>query len=205
MRVIHTNDPSVINLARFAFPSYNGRTYKVKITNTPVSLTSYWSEGSKDYHRVINLETHEVIEVPENGTIFNKNFENQVFPCPGVAVITYSIVQGRDFGITISIHPDNMNQLSLPEPVKLTTDELIVLYATRSLKSSYGGRSNYRFYESKASTGITEERWNIALESLIEKGFLNKRKAITNEGKNALTHYNINSFYAIKQLLKNEA
>lgn len=205
MTVIHTNDPSVIELARYAFPSYTGKKYKVISTDRPVGLKSYWDGGTKYYHKVINLETREIIEVPENGTVFNKNFENKTFPCPGIAVVTHSIVQGKDFGITVVVHPDNMNKFLIPQQaVPLNTDEVTVLYATRALKSSYGGVSNFRFHESRKSVGITEERWNVAIESLIEKGLLNKRKAITNEGKNAISEYGIDSFCTLKEYIKNK-
>lgn len=79
-----------------------------------------------------------------------------------------------------------MNQLALPCHVELTVDEKIVLSATRSLKSSYNGLSNYRFHEASQTTGITQARWGAALGSLKARKLLNAAGAITDEGKNAI-------------------
>lgn len=201
---IHSNDPSVVELAKLGFPNYSGRKYKINITDSPVEIQSYWCGGSRSYHKVVNLETKNQIEVPENGTMFTKDIENKQFPCPGIAVITHTIMQGKDLGITINIHPDNMNQLSLPEPVKLSKDELIILFSTRHLKNSYGGRTNIRYNTAREETGINTLRWGIGVHLLIERGFLNKRTTITNEGKNALEQYKLNSFYQLNKILEDK-
>jgi hypothetical protein len=60
---------------------------------------------------------------------------------------------------------------------------MIVLVATRSLKNSYAGRSNIRYHEAHRETGITEERWNTAQQSCIDKKLLRKNGSITNEGQ----------------------
>ncbi len=203
--IVHTSDPSVVEIARIAFPGYNGRKFKVKVTDTPVGLKSYWDEGSRSLHVLVNLETRKTIEVPQNGTMFDKQvINNDKFPCPGIAVVTNTIFRGKDLGITISIHPNNANEIALPEKIKLNKNELIVLYATVSLKSSYGGVKNLRFVEAKYGTGITEPEWFTAVNSLIEKGLLNKRNAITNDGKNAFSQYGINSFYQLKNYEEKE-
>ena len=60
-----------------------------------------------------------------------------------------------------------------------------VTHATCSLKSSYGGVSNYRFHEARRYTGITAERYEAAKASLIARKLLNKAGAVTVEGQNA--------------------
>ena len=65
-----------------------------------------------------------------------------------------------------------------------TADERTVLIATKSLKSSYGGVSNFRFHEANRSTGITLDRYNTAKSTLIGKKLLNAAGAVTIEGRN---------------------
>jgi hypothetical protein len=90
-------------------------------------------------------------------------------------------------GITFHIHPGNMPKfLTKDKHEELTNNEKIVLYFTRSLKSSYAGISNYRFHEAHRQHNISLEDWNAAKESLIQKGLLAKNSSITVKGKNAI-------------------
>lgn len=197
---IFTNDPSVVELANLAFVNYKGKKYKVDVSDHPISLESYWSGGSRDYHHVVKLSTKQVVEVPQNGTMFDKKLENKTFPCPDYAVITHSIFQGKDLGITISIHPDNMNQLILPEKTIISFNELIVLCATKTLKNTYGGRTNIRFTEANYKFKISNAEWAEAVQLLITKGMLNKAGAITNSGRNVLEEYEIRSFHSLSDM-----
>jgi hypothetical protein len=79
----------------------------------------------------------------------------------------------------------------LPAPTELTEDEEIVLVATRSLKASYGGVSNYRLSEARRYTGIDLHRWETAKAMLIAKKLLNKAGAITVEGRNACPNHDL--------------
>jgi len=88
-------------------------------------------------------------------------------------------------GLTIYVHPSNLAKL-LPKPAELTRHERTVLGYTARLKSSYGGISNYRFHEAHERTGITLAEWDAAKQSIIGKKLLNKRGAITTQGRNAL-------------------
>jgi hypothetical protein len=91
--------------------------------------------------------------------------------------------------------------LPLSDSGGLTLPEKIVLVATSSLKSSYGGIPNFRFTQAKSETGITQADWDLAKESLTKKGFLNKAGAITTSGKNALIpsekQYGFQALYAL--------
>ena len=65
----------------------------------------------------------------------------------------------------------------------LSQAEKIVLCATPFLKSSWGGFPNLRYREAHSKTGITRIEWDTAVDSLQEKGLLDKRKSLTVEGK----------------------
>jgi hypothetical protein len=103
----------------------------------------------------------------------------------GRAIVCHKVFCGKDMGLTIYVHPSNLAKL-LPKPVELTGHEQTVLSYTASLKSSYGGISNYRFHEAHQRTGIILAEWDAAKQSLISKRLLNKRGAITTQGRNAL-------------------
>ena len=180
------NDPVARDLARVAFPAYSGRRYKLRVVDpaTPMNITSYWDGGSRSYYAFVNLATKAVVTVPQNGS----GFDRPIGPTPipeGCALIEHSIFQGHDVGITIHLRTENATAM-LPKPVELTRDEKIVLIATRSLKSSYGGVRDYRFHEASRETGITAERWNVAKDALIGRGLLNRAGAITDTGRNAV-------------------
>jgi len=89
-------------------------------------------------------------------------------------------------GITIYANKEDIVPL-LPEPQELTEDEITVLLYTRSLKSSYAGIKNYRFYEAHNRTGITSEQWEKAKENCIRKRLLRKNGSITPKGRNAIS------------------
>lgn len=99
--------------------------------------------------------------------------------------------------VTVYAHPDSITK-SLEEEVKLSKAELVVLVATRSLKSSYAGISNYRFHEAQRQLGITLDQWERAKSSCISKGLLNARGAITTAGKNAVPHEKYSGLYSMK-------
>lgn len=114
----------------------------------------------------------------------------------GFACVEHSIFCGQDSGITIHIRPENSAGL-LPAPVELTRDQRIVLVATRSLKSSYQGISNYRFHEAHRDTGISLDAWNRAKSELQARGLLDARGALTVAGKNAAGH---DSLYSLARV-----
>lgn len=184
---MHLNTPEIKEIALVAFPEYSGRTFQVKSdSQCPKKLTSYWSGGSRNYFAIVKLDTLQTVPIPENGTPFNPEQFNCSNGIPlGFAVVENTIFCGKDLGITIYVNKQNLAKL-LPPKTEITNDEKIVLVTTCSLKSSYAGDSNYRFTDANRKTGITLERWEIAKQSCISKKLLDKRGAITNEGRNII-------------------
>ena len=91
-------------------------------------------------------------------------------------------------GLTLKIGAQNATGL-LPAPETLTEDQLVVLEHTRGLKASYGGVSNLRFVKANRSMGITQERWDAAVASLMASKHLRRNKSITPTGRNACRPY----------------
>lgn len=186
MNTIYTDAPEVRKLAAIAFPSYTGRKFRVTPFSGPMRLDSNWSGGSRDWFVFINLVTGQTMPVPENGTPFTDTIGRLTALPENVVLIEHTISCGKDMGITVHVAPENMNRLALPAPVELTWEEKVVLSATRSLKSSYNGVSNYRQREAMERTGITASEYDTAKASLIGKAMLNRAGAITDAGRNAI-------------------
>ena len=150
-------------------------------------LTSNWEGGSRNYWAVMNLGTGNTGAVPENGTPFTQSLAD-VTDIPVNAVIgRHCIFCGKDLGVTLYVHPDNIRAYMIEAPDTLSFDEKVVLVATRCYKPSYAGRSNNRLYEAQSYIpGFTAEQWEAAKASCQAKRLLNKAGAITNEGRNAV-------------------
>lgn len=76
-----------------------------------------------------------------------------------------------------------------PVSAVLTWAETVVLVATRSIKPTYGGISNYRFHTARRETGITPDQWDAAKQMLICRGLLKPSTAITDAGRNAVLQF----------------
>jgi len=71
------------------------------------------------------------------------------------------------------------NLLGAAPSEDLDSDEKVVLYCTRAMKSSYNGKSRRDY------SGLTVDAWEAAKARLIGRGMLNKAGAITPAGRNA--------------------
>ena len=180
---MYINSPEVQQIARIAFPSYSGRKFQVLPFSGPKNIHSYWDGGSRDSYVFVNLNTGKTMEVPENGTFYTAAIGELKELPENVVLVEHSIFCGKDAGVTVFVNKNNLTKM-LPAPTEVTNNELIVLVATRSLKSSYGGISNYRFHEARQVTGINLSEWEAARNSCIIKGLLNKSGAITDNGRN---------------------
>lgn len=190
MNTIFLEPNDVPDCIRNAFGGYKGRKYKV-VPCTHITLhDNHWSGGSKTEYRGVDLATGKVYlpSQPEHGNAFTPEAPTITLE-PGKAIVAHSIFMGRDSGITVYLHHDNVAKLikdDTPGVSGISDDEETVLAYTKARKSSYGGISNYRFYSASQDTGITIERWNSAKAALISKGLLNKAGAITVAGKNTV-------------------
>lgn len=186
MNTIHTNAPEVRNLAAQAFPGYNGKTFSVSAFNGPRSLPSCWDSGSRSYYVLVNMATGKTWTVPENGNPFSnggKTFRIGRLP-HNVALVEHHIAFGKDMGIAICVHPENLNRYALPAPQELTRGQKIVLSYTRSRKSSHNGRNRQQM--AFEDCGFPAADWEKSKAECIAVGWLNKAGAITDAGRNVI-------------------
>lgn len=182
---------------------YDGKKFKAHVVES-VTIPSYagnWNGGSRDTYRLVELATgREMPASDNNGAPWDRSRKDrEIILQPGFAVVEHSIFCGKDMGLTFYVHPDNAAKL-LPAPsAELTPYEKTVLEATCGKKSSYNGQDRYdmarddcRYSSYRKSYGLTEseafptrEQWELAKDSLIAKGLLNKAGAVTVAGRNA--------------------
>jgi len=180
MYISKTEFPELWALAKIG--GYTGQRLEAQVFNGEMRLHSYWDGGERDYFTFIKLDTKEITEIPQNGTMFDgKNYGISALP-QGVALVRNHC--GRFAHCIIYFNSADITPLLDKPKADLTTDELIVLHFTASYKSSYGGVSNLRFHEAHKETKILLEAWNAAKASLQGKKLLNKAGAITAEGRN---------------------
>lgn len=168
-----------------AFPSYRGNKFQLSYADS-IHVNNLWSEGSKEDTVFVRLDTLEVYRPPDT---YHAGAQETPIP-EGVVAVQHVRFRGEDLGIRFVAPPGAARFFPAPAS-DVTEDELIVLDATRSYKSSYGGRTDNRYSEANHYTGITLSRWNAAVGSLMERGLLNKARAITTAGKNAVGDFRL--------------
>lgn len=91
-------------LAKLAFPAYKGRKFRETDQSYPLSFSSYWDGGSRDYFAVVSLDTLEVNHAPTSHPAFDKwgRAAQQGIVIPlGFVVVKHSIFCGKDVGLTV--------------------------------------------------------------------------------------------------------
>lgn len=176
---------------------YSGKRFKAIVCDS-VFIPSYaglWDGGSRTTYNAVELATGETRAASNNMSApWDKDRRDQRIALrDGFAIISHSIFQGKDMGLTIYLHPNNAVAI-LPPKVELSPLERLVLEYTQGRKSSYNGRDRFDMlcddlHYSRDRKGLesipTRADWNAAKDSLISQGFLNARGAITNKGRNA--------------------
>lgn len=172
-----------------AFPNYNGRKYYVVSGYTVQLSGDSWEGGSKTTYVGVNMKTG---KTASPSIQYGNPFTNSTGKIPYVklqlnfAIVAHRVFCGQDCGLVAYVHPDNFTKL-LPHEVALTGDEKVVLRCTKENKSSYGGISNYRFHIAHTRYGMAWNVWINTKAALVEKKLLDKRGAITTQGRNAIT------------------
>lgn len=188
MTLLHLtgNEPMVRRIVAATYPQYRGRKYRLRVAER-VNAASYWDGGSRSYFVFLDLATMEARQAPAQSAFDQEVKGLDVAPLgQNVVCVEHKIFCGRDMGITIHVHPNEVAPL-LPANTAVSDCERIVLYATRCYKSSYGGVRDYRYHQAVRATGITRAQWDDAIASLQSIGMLRKNKSITPKGRNAVS------------------
>jgi hypothetical protein len=195
--VIHFNKPTdnMRVVLKATFPNYKGKKFEVVVDNFPTKIDSYWDEGTRTYFSFFDIASKKIYDIGSNHPLFEPN-KPRVYsnPLPGVILVSHIIFQGKDIGVTFYVLRDDYEWLAgapqLNNSDQLTNNQKIVLYYTKSLKSSYAGIKDLRFHEANREKKISKEDWFDAKNWLIKNGYLNSAGAITIKGRNAMEGVN---------------
>ncbi len=180
-------DESYQAIVRATFPNYKGKKFRICQREQMQLYGTQWEGGSRNQYRVVRLDGLKVAVVPEHPFLRPSQLHDEPHPMqPGIVVVEHSHFCGKDAGITIHCHPEELKILP-PPAAPLADDERTVLEFTSSLKSTYGGVRNLRFVEAHRKTGITADRWETSKAALIGRKLLRKNGAITPDGRNAIS------------------
>ena len=169
-------DPTIARLIQATFPSYRGAKVQVT-TGETYTPENYWSGGSKTYAVALSLETSAVSQLNRATENPMNNAAHVTVPIPqGVAIVEHVIFDGKDSGIRIIVHPENLAPF-LPAPNALTERQLSILATVRSYISSYRK-------EVFALNRVTQAE----KDELQRLGYLTKQGGLTLDGKNAASN-----------------
>jgi len=178
-------DETVKQIVAAAFPAYRGRRFALAVQDK-INVKSYWDGGSRDYFVFVRLDDLAILTMPPQSDFDKQIAGAEDAPIPeGFVCVEHSIFCGKDHGITIHASTATLSPLLPDQSGVLSWAEQIVLYATRSLKSSYAGIPDLRRHEAKRETDITDDDYTAAKTSLVVAKYLNAVGAITPKGRNA--------------------
>lgn len=178
--------------------AYAGRKIRVHICENVALRNRAWDGGTRSQWSMIRLADGAstlfggaAFTAPSQ---FGGLADDPIVPIPAGSVIVERVTFcGADHGIVIHARQDDIAPILPAKPSDLSNAERVVLRVTKCLKSSYGGRNpridaatgSYS-YERGGLPAITLAEYHAAQVSLISRGFLNARGAITTAGKNAI-------------------
>lgn len=176
---------------------YDGTKFRASVVaSVAIPMTAgLWDGGSCDKYALVRLADGFALPCPWENTApgSRQRYGTVLTLQPGMAVVRHIWFQGADLGLHFYVHPADAALMLAPSTPDLALLEQLVLYATRSFKSSYGGRDRYEMarddYTARKIIGNlpypTRTAWEGARDSLIARGLLNKAGAITVAGRNA--------------------
>ncbi len=180
-------EPTVERLVGVAFPEYRGQTVELRpvAEGERLRFQTYWSGGSRSWVVAVRLDDMKAVPMPDVNPLVEDVAEIRGLPF-NIALVERRMFCGKDGGVVIHLHPQNLNALALDAgPAELTKNQWEVLDAACGLKSSYGGIGQYRQHHLVNVLGsMTVAEYEEAKAALIAKGLLDKRGAVTMAGRN---------------------
>lgn len=188
MYLTPSDNPLIAAVCKVAFPDYTGKKCQLHYTDHPINMASYWSGGSRNFYVIVRLSDMKVMSIPQQ-SMFDPQINGiEAFVIPqGYVVVEHCIFCGKDMGLTVNARTDGIKLIAEQAP-ELTRAEIMVLVATKALKSSYGGVSDYRAHELRRK-GLTMKQVDDARRHLRELKLLDARNAITNAGRNVVAEH----------------
>jgi hypothetical protein len=196
-QAIYVTGDMVAPIVRGSFPAYRGKKFQVEATETVTLRDLNWSGGTRSEYRVCTIDGQPIGSTAKFAAMapWDNPAEGATMPIvPGTAVVEHIMFCGSDLGLRIYVHPADMAPL-LPPPADLSQLETAIIDATASFKASYNGKDRYAsakpeswsspFHGYTAETFPSRQDWQAGVMALIERGFLDKRGALTIKGRNA--------------------
>lgn len=96
-----------------AYPGYTGRKFRAKVATNVGIYGLSWSGGSCSTYRLVRIEDGEQAGAPgTNLAPWNNPYEGQKLDIPpGYVCIEHAIFCGKDMGLRITVHPDDVAKL----------------------------------------------------------------------------------------------
>ena len=178
---------------------YRGNKFRCTAVKDGYEFSTYnfWSGGSKTTYYLIERATGKVssfpaVEVMKDTTVPTYKLE------AGTVLVEHSIFCGKDMGLNITYLQSDMPILPTTEKPSedLSEAEILVLVVTKSYKASHRKDELYRTLRAHIRAGHIdkgsqlvadlngEDKYDQVRLSLRDKGYMNKRLALTIEGKN---------------------
>jgi len=161
---------------------YSGKHFKaIPCDNVTIPFdVGLWSGGSREEYFLVRLSDGKRVQPVDHNLApwDNARHSEKVTLQPGFMIVKSTMFQGKDLGLTFYVLPADIAPMLPKETEELTLEERQVLYCHGALISSarkpelQSNRFNMANYETVKA-------------SLIAKGMLDKRGAITVKGKNA--------------------
>lgn len=105
----------VERIMRRAFPSYNGRKFRIMPQTYACMSDTYWDGGSRSQYVIVRLATGDQMAIPDlisggflpTASAAVEAFSSFILP-DGIGVVRHSIFCGKDSGLTLIVRPDNL-------------------------------------------------------------------------------------------------
>ena len=108
-----TNEATVKQIAKKAFPDYTGRKFYLEAQQHPLDLRSSWQDGSREYFRFVRLADMQASqEVPAQSGYDRPVSGLDSFMVPeGFVTVRHTFFCGHDCGLTVIANPANIAKL----------------------------------------------------------------------------------------------
>lgn len=181
---IYTDSKEAIAIVQAAFPDYRHSSSRLTVEplTYPVTPTSYWSDGSRDYWsfvRIADLKASSTL--PEAGSGFVQDAKPIDKLPEGFALVRFTV--GSYKSAALYLNPANLTPL-LPAEISLTPDEEVVLSCTAGLKSFARREHAAKLWGSWTVKPEHAARWEATVASLKVKGLVQSNGAVTTAGRN---------------------
>ena len=152
--------------------------------NQPISVSSYWDGGSRDYAVLVNRDNYQVSRLKEPTVPSIEGSIPQFCIPQNHVLLINSISRGKNIGIYIYFR-ESEGELNLAgEKIELDVFQQIVLLASYQLQASYRlDNINSALLRNNVRTW-SKDRYNAIRRSLVEKELMNKNFSLNADGKN---------------------